>query len=226
MSTTSTSTATVQPNFSAILLQAVIQCAAALKRRQPPDSALHDSVGTQADLAARVEARKSLASLRLTPDLLEPYTMSMEQLQTWGFFTSVPSEVGGVEPSLEGKIATCDRCAKPFRVKRMEEADECEYHWGRQMTTRINGTHELVTFPVLHLTCPFLNWLNLHSFRRTLPSVYMLLPISFLFRSVHARTPCLPGIRIRIPPFSLPLFAARVRQAIESAKYNLRCRSC
>ncbi|TFK75814.1 hypothetical protein BDN72DRAFT_831251 [Pluteus cervinus] len=118
---------------------AVIQCAASLKRRALPDHPSHDSIGTQGDIAARLEARKSITSLRLTRELLEPVLMSMEQLGTWGFMTVTPPGPGGEQPSLEGKIATCERCGQPFQVKRMKEADECIYHWGKPYSTKING---------------------------------------------------------------------------------------
>lgn len=96
-------------------------------------------MGTEADLAARLEARKSLDALRLTPTLLEPYIHSTEELQRWGYFVEVPEGAGGDQPSLEGKIAKCERCAEPFLVKKLEEAEECTYHWGKPMTTKISG---------------------------------------------------------------------------------------
>lgn len=65
--------------------------------------------------------------------------MSMEQLGTWGFMTDIPPGPGGDQPSLEGKVATCERCGQPFQVKRMKEADECVYHWGKPYSTKING---------------------------------------------------------------------------------------
>ncbi|PFH52809.1 hypothetical protein AMATHDRAFT_46017 [Amanita thiersii Skay4041] len=118
---------------------AVIQCAAALKRRPVPTSANHHSVGTEEELVARAEARKSLDSLRLTKEHLEPLVHSLSELEKWGYFTTVPEEPGGTQPSSEGKTAKCERCAQPFLVKPKDEADNCVYHWGRPYTTTING---------------------------------------------------------------------------------------
>ncbi|KAG6857084.1 hypothetical protein H0H87_009645 [Tephrocybe sp. NHM501043] len=118
---------------------AVITSCAALKRRPLPSSITHDSVGTEADLSTRAEARKSRQSLRLTRELLEPYIMSPNALTTWGYMLDVPPGPGGTEPTLEGKIAKCERCAQPFLVKRMQEADECVHHWGKPYTAKVNG---------------------------------------------------------------------------------------
>ncbi|KAG6884946.1 hypothetical protein C0992_005585 [Termitomyces sp. T32_za158] len=124
---------------SAHPLQAVITCAAALKRRPIPDALAHNSVGTEADLAARAEARKSRQALRLTRAHLEPHIMSIADLESWGYFLDVPDGPGGAEPTLEGKIAKCERCAQPFLVKRREDADNCVYHWGKPFTSKAGG---------------------------------------------------------------------------------------
>lgn len=121
------------------IYQAIIQCAGALKRRPVPDSLSHPSVGTEADLQARAESRKSLDALRLTRAHLEPFVLSMADMQKWGYFVEVPDSPGGDQPSLEGKIAKCERCTQPFLVKRREEADECIYHWGKPITAKMNG---------------------------------------------------------------------------------------
>ncbi|KAG6821620.1 hypothetical protein H0H93_000129 [Arthromyces matolae] len=118
---------------------AAISCAGAIKRRPIPDSISHDSVGTEAELTARAEARKSRQALRLARDHLESYLMSKEALVTWGYFIDVPDGPGGTEPSLEGKVAKCERCTQPFLVKRKEEADECIYHWGKPLRMKVGG---------------------------------------------------------------------------------------
>jgi RNA exonuclease 1 len=87
----------------------------------------------------RAESRKSLDSLRLTRSLLEPYVHLTTDLLQWGYFVEIPEGYGGHEPSLEGKIAKCERCGQPFKVKRKEDADECVYHWGKPYTATING---------------------------------------------------------------------------------------
>ncbi|RDB22461.1 Exonuclease GOR [Hypsizygus marmoreus] len=118
---------------------AIIQCAAALKRRPIPDSLSHASVGTEAELTARAESRKAINSLRITRSHMEPYLLSMEEMVKWGYFVQIPDGPGGHEPSLEGKIAKCERCSQPFQVKRQEEADVCIHHWGKPYTTVMNG---------------------------------------------------------------------------------------
>ncbi|KAG6866436.1 hypothetical protein C0991_003954 [Blastosporella zonata] len=118
---------------------AVITCVAALKRRPVPDSLSHDSVGTEAELAARQVARKSRKALRLTRDHLESHIMNKDALTTWGFMVEIPDGPGGTEPSLEGKTAKCERCTQPFLVKRREEADECIHHWGKPFSAKVNG---------------------------------------------------------------------------------------
>ncbi|KAF7352711.1 Exonuclease domain-containing protein [Mycena venus] len=113
---------------------AVIQCAAALKRRPLPDTSSHPSIGTEEEVIARAEALKSRKSLRLTRAKVEHLIVSKEDLELWGFILDIPDGVGGDQPSLENKIAKCDRCGKPFTVKRKDEADECIYHWGKPIT--------------------------------------------------------------------------------------------
>jgi RNA exonuclease 1 len=117
----------------------VIQCVAALKRRPIPNSVSHPSVGTEAEIIARAEARKSLNSLHLSRELLEPLVHSVGELKTWGYFLDIPPGPGGDQSSLEEMIAKCDRCAQYFLVKRMEAAEKCIYHWGKPYSTRVDG---------------------------------------------------------------------------------------
>jgi RNA exonuclease 1 len=77
----------------------------------------------------------------------------MVDLQKWGYIVDIPDGPGGDRPSEEGKIAKCERCAQPFMVKRMEEADECLYHWGKPYTRSMNGRHGFLSCDVLnHIT--------------------------------------------------------------------------
>lgn len=118
---------------------AVINCVAALKRRRPPDSVSHTSVGTEDDIFARAEAQKLLVSLRVSRLKIEQLVHSIAELEKWGYIVNPPSGPGGDQPSLEGKVSKCERCAQPFQVKRMEKADQCVYHWGKPYTSRVNG---------------------------------------------------------------------------------------
>ena len=123
------------------LFQAVIQCVATLKRRSLPTTINHPSVGTEGEIVARIEAQNALTSLQLSCDLLETLIHPVSTLQEWGYFVDVPPGEGGSNPSMEGKITTCDRCGQHFIVKRLEEADNCVYHWGKPRVTRVSGEH-------------------------------------------------------------------------------------
>lgn len=116
-----------------------------MKRRPSPDSVSHTSVGTEDDILARAAAQKLLESLRISRLAIEPFVHSIAELEKWGYIVNPPPGPGGDQPSLEGKVSKCERCAQPFQVKRMEEADQCVYHWGKPYTTRVNGN--LQVFP-------------------------------------------------------------------------------
>jgi RNA exonuclease 1 len=110
-----------------------------LKKRTPPDSVSHPSVGTEEELAERAESRKKLDSLCLTRDHLVDLILTVADMQKWGYVVEIPGGQGGSRPSEEGKIMKCERCAQPFMVKRKDEAEECNYHWGKQYNKIING---------------------------------------------------------------------------------------
>ncbi|KAF8165256.1 ribonuclease H-like domain-containing protein [Crassisporium funariophilum] len=118
---------------------AMIQCIAALKRRPIPNAISHPSVGTEDEIITRAAAQKSLQSLRLSREILQSLVHPVADLEKWGYFVDIPPGPGSDQPSLEGKIAKCERCGQPFEVKRMEEAENCIYHWGKPFTTRVNG---------------------------------------------------------------------------------------
>ncbi|KAK1236481.1 RNA exonuclease 3 [Marasmius sp. AFHP31] len=118
---------------------AVIQSVAALKRRPVPDSISHSSVGTEGEIAARIEAEKSLKSLRLTRSNLQPYIHSIPDLEKWGYLVEIPDGPGGDEPSIEGKLAKCERCGDPFMVNRNPNPNECLHHWGRPYGRQVDG---------------------------------------------------------------------------------------
>ncbi|KAI0375608.1 ribonuclease H-like protein [Pilatotrama ljubarskyi] len=118
---------------------AVISSVAALKRRPKPDSAAHESVGTESEVRAREEMRKKVAALRLTAEQLEPYVLSIDEMKKWGYAVEVPPGPGGDKPHEEGSVMTCERCNQKFMVKRLEHADECRYHWGKPFSTKVNG---------------------------------------------------------------------------------------
>jgi len=119
--------------------KAVIQCVASIKRREKPTSVSHISVGTDAEVKAKLEVKNSLESLQLSNELLEPLIHPKEELVKWGYIVDTPPGEGSREPSREGKVAKCERCTQPFQVKRMEEAEQCTFHWGKALMTRVAG---------------------------------------------------------------------------------------
>jgi RNA exonuclease 1 len=119
--------------------QAVITSIAALKRRSPPDSLSHPSVGTEGDLQAREELRKISKSIHLTRSHLDPLVLTLEDLQQWGYIVEVPEGPGGDRPHEEGGVKPCVRCSQMFVVNKIVDAEECNYHWGRPLTTTVQG---------------------------------------------------------------------------------------
>ena len=97
------------------------------------------TIGTEGDLAARIEAKNAVQSLQLTTSHLRPYILSKEDMIAWGYVVDIPEGPGGDKPSEEGGVMKCDRCKQPKQVRRMEEAEECIYHWGRLLTRKANG---------------------------------------------------------------------------------------
>ncbi|KAJ3799102.1 Rexo1 protein [Lentinula aff. detonsa] len=122
---------------------AVIQSVAALKRRVPPTSIHDPSVGTEADIIARAEAKESINELQVTSALLEPHIASLDDLKGWGYVVEIPPNPGGLQPSMEGKPVKCERCGEMFVVRRLEAHDparqECLHHWGRPYSRVANG---------------------------------------------------------------------------------------
>ncbi|KIM90892.1 hypothetical protein PILCRDRAFT_811388 [Piloderma croceum F 1598] len=118
---------------------AVISSIARLKRRPKPDSASHPSVGTEGELVAREESRKSLDSLRITRDHLLPLLLSMDDMRNWGYIIDMPDGPGGSNPNLEGYTMKCERCSQPYMVRSTALADECLYHYGKQFSQKVNG---------------------------------------------------------------------------------------
>ena len=110
-----------------------------MKRREIPTSISHLSVGTEDSIKERREKEKSLQTLALSRQLLEPLIHPIDELKTWGYIVEIPEGEGSREPHIEGQVTKCERCAKPFQVKRMDNADKCQYRWGKPLSTRANG---------------------------------------------------------------------------------------
>ncbi|KAI6035160.1 ribonuclease H-like protein [Pisolithus orientalis] len=118
---------------------AVINSIAALKRRPVPSAIAHPSVGTEGDIAARIESQKQLSELRLTRTVVQQLVMTLETMKNWGYITEVPPGEGGSKPDAKDQVKQCERCGQPFSVRKDPKKDECCYHWGRPFNKKING---------------------------------------------------------------------------------------
>ncbi|KAG8899811.1 RNA exonuclease 3 [Tulasnella sp. 403] len=113
----------------------------AIRKRPPPTSLHHTSVGTESEVHARAAAAKEYPSLKLTPADLDAAILSSDQLTTWGFMTEVPEAwgQGGGAPNHVGKKAQCERCDNEFVVRADPVANECQFHWGRPWARKVEG---------------------------------------------------------------------------------------
>lgn len=118
---------------------AVINSIAALKRRPIPSAISHPSIGTEGDIAARIESQKQLSGLRLTRTVVQQLVMTTETMKYWGYITEVPHGEGGSNPDAKNQVKQCERCGQSFTVRKDPKRDECYYHWGRPFTKSING---------------------------------------------------------------------------------------
>jgi len=119
--------------------QAVIQSVAAIKRRPIPTSYSHPSVGTEADVVARAQAKNSLAAFRLSASVLDSHVLSVPDLEKWGYITAVPEVPGGERPSMTGSVVKCERCPEMFMVSPEFDPNACRHHWGKPYTRSVNG---------------------------------------------------------------------------------------
>ncbi|KAK7470547.1 RNA exonuclease 3 [Stygiomarasmius scandens] len=118
---------------------AVIQSVAAIKRRPIPTSYSHPSVGTEADIVARAQAKNSLAAFRLSASVLDSHVLSVPDLEKWGYITAVPEVPGGERPSMTGSVVKCERCPEMFMVSPEFDPNACLHHWGKPYTRSVNG---------------------------------------------------------------------------------------
>ncbi|KAL4076070.1 hypothetical protein V8B97DRAFT_2020358 [Scleroderma yunnanense] len=118
---------------------AVINSIAALKKRPIPDSISHPSVGTEEEVAARIESQKKFNELRLTRPVFQQLVMSKETMKQCGYIVEVPDSEGGSRPHASGQVKQCERCNQSFTVKKDPGTRECRHHWGRPFTAKLNG---------------------------------------------------------------------------------------
>ncbi|EJD53622.1 hypothetical protein AURDEDRAFT_80132 [Auricularia subglabra TFB-10046 SS5] len=121
--------------------QTIINLIGRLKKREPPDSVSHPSVGTEGEVAARAAARDEIKSFVLTPAMLEPHLMSEETMQELGYIIKVPDDwgPGGENPNAEGTEKECDRCKGRYVVRADPDGTACNYHWGRRTVVSVSG---------------------------------------------------------------------------------------
>ncbi|KAH7105535.1 ribonuclease H-like domain-containing protein [Auriculariales sp. MPI-PUGE-AT-0066] len=118
---------------------ACISCIAALKKRPPPDSTRHPSVGTEAQLAERKAALETFTSLALSTPMLEPLLLAPERLKALGYLGP-----GGDQPSATDRQADCDRCKGSFIVKDDFDDTACKFHWGKVQFIKLSGEKQRV----------------------------------------------------------------------------------
>lgn len=72
--------------------------------------------------------------------------LTPEELVKWGYVTAVLEGwgPGGEEPSETGKEVKCERCDQTFTVRPDPDTNECQYHWGRIWSKKLEGTWETV----------------------------------------------------------------------------------
>jgi len=119
----------------------MIRAIASLKKRPPPTSEHHASVGTETQIQARATAQKSYTNLRLTSENLRSALLTHEQMKVWGYVTEIPEEwgVGGDRVNEVGNLRKCERCGMDFVVSASPSTTDCIYHWSRPYVTKVNG---------------------------------------------------------------------------------------
>lgn len=60
-------------------------------------------------------------------------------MRKWGYILDMPEGPGGDKPNEVGYTMKCERCSQPYMVKPKEQAEGCEYHYGKQFTHKVNG---------------------------------------------------------------------------------------
>ncbi|KIO32765.1 hypothetical protein M407DRAFT_211431 [Tulasnella calospora MUT 4182] len=117
-----------------------------IKKRTPPTTLSHASVGTEGEVNARAAAAKEYPALQLTPEDLQAALLTPDQLVTWGYVTAIPEEwgPGGQEPSLTGEEAKCERCETTFAVRPDPDPNECQHHWGRIWAKKLEGKRKKI----------------------------------------------------------------------------------
>lgn len=118
----------------------MISAIASIKKRPPPDSKDHPSVGTIGELSARTAKLSSLSSFELLPSHIKPLVLSRDALIDLDYVVDIPLGPGGDRPNEVGNVVKCERCATQFVVKEDPPQDECVYHWSRPYTSKIDGT--------------------------------------------------------------------------------------
>jgi RNA exonuclease 1 len=125
-----------------MLLQAMITAAASIKKRPPPTSITHPSVGTDASIAERVAQLSSLSSFHLLSKHLTSLLLKTDQMESYGYLLKVSEEKGGEKPNAVGTEIKCERCSQKVILvspSTVAEMDKCQYHWGRPYTNNSQG---------------------------------------------------------------------------------------
>ncbi|KAG8865230.1 RNA exonuclease 3 [Tulasnella sp. 330] len=120
---------------------ATINALVSLKKRPPPNAPSHSSVGTELQVHARAAAAKEYSALKLLPEDLTSFLLTLDEMREWGYVVEVPDDwgSGGDQVSEVGNIIKCDRCANEHTCMEDFGEEECQFHWGRPWSTKVAG---------------------------------------------------------------------------------------
>ncbi|KAL7417329.1 hypothetical protein BDY24DRAFT_166484 [Mrakia frigida] len=151
-----------------------------LRKRAPPTSLSHPSIGTQSTHVATLERLALERASRLSPDSIASLLLKIEDFETWGYLVEVPDGAGGEEGNCEGEEKECGRCAKSFVVPKGgvegegEEGsggEKCSFHWGRKRWAKEHGVRtQLATCCLAPFNSPGCTSSLSHVFKETSPS--------------------------------------------------------
>ncbi|EJU06041.1 hypothetical protein DACRYDRAFT_85886 [Dacryopinax primogenitus] len=119
---------------------AIITTIAVLKKRIAPTTSSHPSVGTEAQVAARLREQQSISALLVTANDLELAVLSKEDMLKWEYVVDAPEGPGGDRVADEGLTKTCERCGTEFAVHGEGfDSAECKFHWARPRMQKVPG---------------------------------------------------------------------------------------
>lgn len=110
-----------------------------LKRRSPITDINSPLIGTENTLKKRLEDAERAHSYQLNRNTLEKYIPSLDLLKGYGYVVDIPETEGGSETSAIGQMKDCARCSRKFIVEDNVLKDDCTFHEGRPITSKVDG---------------------------------------------------------------------------------------